>query len=133
MTMPRKLPGFSGFVMLLLLLASLIGCASMDTRVDTFPGTAYRKYTPRIQFEQMKIYENGRPDRPFVVIAKYIAQETPTVLTGVPAGAMIRHVAETAHKDGADAVIVEQVDVVNVPGYARHSPKVTVVGIRFTD
>ena len=67
-----------------------------------------------------------------IVIAKYIVQEEPTVLTSHSSSEMVVYAGKRACEDGADAIIIENFDVVNVPGgYARQTPKVTIVGIRY--
>ena len=116
----------------LVVIICLMSCASMDLRLDKLPGPAYGEYKPRVQCDKIEVYQNEKPSRPYIVIAKYIVQEEPTVLTSHSSSEMVVYAGKRACEDGADAIIIENFDVVNVPGgYARQTPKVTIVGIRY--
>jgi len=125
--------GFLGFAALFAALGtSMVGCAGMDLRVESMPGPGYRKYQTRSEVGEIKVYY-GEPDRPYVVIAKYIVQETPQVIMARSKETTINYVAKRARSDGADAIIVDNFDVVNVAGVARQSMKIWIRGIRFKE
>jgi len=119
---------------LLISLICLVGCASMDLRVDELPlDNTYGAVQSRIPFEQFK-YFSGEPDRAYVKLADLVVQETPTVITSHSANEMTRHLCKIAWEKGADAVINVSISTTNVAGgYARTSAIVKGTAVRWKE
>ena len=113
----------------------LTGCAGMDLRVDTLPtNSLYGSVPPRVITDKCRWYTKDDTPHPstFTVLAQYVIQETPTVMLPLSAHDMICHAYEKAVKNGADAIIVDEMTTTNVAGgYARTSPVVKARAIRF--
>jgi len=113
----------------------LIGCASLDLRMDTIPVSAdYGKVSPRIAPEACSYYtvDNAPDSSQYTVLARYIVQETPTVIASHSANAMIAYACQKAVEKGADAIILDEIGTTNVAGgYARTSPVIKARAIRF--
>jgi hypothetical protein len=120
------------FVLAALVLTS---CASMDLRVDTMPTSSlYGSIPPRISADKCKyIPKESAPDpSTYTVLAQYIIQENPTVITALSANEMLRYGCEIAVEKGADAIIVDEMSTTSVAGRAaRTSPVVKLRAIRF--
>lgn len=108
----------------------LAGCAGMDVRVDSMPGSAYRAYKPRIPFEKMRVFDE-KPSEQHVIVGRYIAQETQEVIISRSMREMTAVAAEKAWKDGADAIVMGDYDTRKVTGYRRDTGVVRITGIRF--
>jgi len=119
---------------LLISLICLVGCASMDLRVDELPlDNTYGAVQSRIPFEQFK-YFSGEPDRAYVKLADLVVQEEPTVITSHSAKEMTRHLCKIAWEKGADAVMNVSISTTNVAGgYARTSAIVKGTAVRWKD
>ena len=119
------------------LLAAIVltSCAGMDLRVDTLPTSSlYGSVPPRVVAAKCRWYtkENAPDPSTYTVLAQYVIQENPTVLTSLSAETMVCHAYEKAVEKGADAIIVDEMSTTNVAGgYARTSPVVKVRAIRF--
>jgi hypothetical protein len=119
------------FGLLVVAVLMLIGCAGMDVRVDSMPGSAYRAYQPRIAFEQMPILDQEPIGRRFVVVGRYIGQETNEVFVPRSMPEIVVETAKKAWEDGADAVIMGDYDTRKVTGYRRDTGVVKLTGIRY--
>ena len=117
-----------------LIIFLLANCASMDLRVDTLRSdVGYGKLEPRIAFSEFKYY-TGEPGRPYKELAQLIGQETPQVVLSRSAEQIIAYLCKKAWKNGADALIKVTISTTNVAGgYARTSPVVKGIAVRFTD
>lgn len=118
---------FMGFI------TTMWGCAELDTKVNALPGPGYKQYQPRGTAEDVIIFHE-EPEREYEVIARYIIQETDSlVFIERTPEAMLKVLSKRAWKDGADAIIVDEFDTVDVGKSQRESPQIKVRGIRFTD
>ena len=112
----------------------LTSCASMDLRVDTLPASSlYGHVPPRLVNDECRWYVSEKAPYSFTydVLAHYVIQENPVVISSVSAQTMICYAYKIAVKNGADAIIVDEMSTTNVAGYARTSPVVKVTAIRF--
>ena len=113
----------------------LLGCAAMDLRVDTLPiSNDFGKLTPRASMDKVVYYttENAPDPSYYTVLASYIVQEAPTVISSHSAQGMIRYIHKQALKKGADTIIVDEITTTSVAGgVARTSPIVKIRAIRF--
>lgn len=133
--MKRIINQFVFIVLIFTITQSLVGCASMDLRLDTIPASdEYGKRAPRVSADICSYYsKNNEPDpSTYFVLAQYIVQENPSVLTSWAARDMICQVYKEAVGKGADAIIVDKIGTTSVAGGAqRTSPVIDIRSIRF--
>ena len=120
---------------LLLSFIILAGCASMDLRMDKVViSNDYGNIEPRVD-ANCSFYNKGanEPDpSQYYVMASYVVQENPTVVTSRSVNSMICYIYDEAIENGADAIIVDEIGTTSVAGgFARTSPIVRARAIRF--
>ena len=122
------------FIAALLGLILVLGCATLDLRMDVLPlSSDFGKIQPRIPFEKFQ-YFSGEPDKPYEKLADLIVQENPTVISSHSAAAMTSYLCKLAWKKGADAVINVSVSTTSASGgYARTSAVVKGTAIRWKE
>jgi len=130
----RKTP--MGFVVLSALLSGCTAMRFMDLRVDTVQmSDQFGRLPPRVSTDVCKYYTKGNAPgaSTYTVLAQYIIQEEPEVVASHSAQDMIGYAYSLAVKNGADAIIVEEVGTVNMSaGFAaKTTPIVKVLAIRF--
>ncbi len=72
----------------------LLGCAAMDLRVDTLPASSdFGKLSPRVSMDKCVYYTKDNAPDPslYTVLASYIVQEAPTVISAHTAQGMIKY------------------------------------------
>ena len=122
------------FIIALIGLILIVGCAALDLRTDILPlSSNYGKLQSRIPFDKFE-YFSGEPDRPYEKLADLIVQENPAVITSHSAKGMTSYLCKLAWKNGADAVINVTVSTTNAAGnYARTSAVVKGTAIRWKE
>lgn len=131
------------FWMLLLALALLAGCATMDVSLNPHQGPLYGRYANRVgeikyidlttNFEARDYIAARLKSGGIQVVCKFTAREREQVMMSRDALEMAEIASRSKHAQGADIVIIMETSVRNVSTYARTTQQVEVLAVRLVD
>jgi hypothetical protein len=124
-------------VLFVITIGIISSCASMDMRLDTMAtSNDYGNLQPRV-VKNCSYYSKGSNEPAadkYYVLAQYVVQENPSVMMSRTVNQMICYIYDEAIDNGADAIIIDEINTTNVAGgFTRTSPVVKARAIRFKE